>query len=394
MGAQEIFKEKLAPGLSAINSHTIASMWRGVESLVSGGKLWLTALGRNLPGTATEKSKIKAADRLLGNPKLHAAFIPIYHALAILLLYGIYRPIILVDITEIRPNICALTASIAHDGRSLPICSIVRTKNYISTRKCKKRFLRRLQEILPANAVPTLVTDAGFESPWFDEVEEQDWDYVGRVRHRTRFLDGDNWFTPQDLHRRATGRAKNLGKLAFPKRNPKKRRLVLSSRPKSKGRKRKNKKGKPGRTSNDKRYEKSASEPWLLATSLQSSAKAIIAIYAMRMQIEQNYRDAKNHRWGWALDQTGSKDHERLEVLLLLASLGANFLQGIGRAGEEKNLQRRFQANTVTSRRVLSFFFLGQRLLRTENRTLLTKREIQRGFVLIRLEIQTVEGDP
>lgn len=393
MSALEIFRGKLAPSLINTHKKTLASMWRGVESLINGGKLWLTALGRNLPGTATEKSKIKAIDRLLGNSKLSAELTLIYHALASILLYRVQRPIILVDITEIRTNICALTASIAHDGRSLPLYGIVRSKKYIASQKCKNCFLRRLAAILPANTIPTLVTDAGFESPWFDDVQERGWDYVGRVRHRTRFLDGDNWLGPEDLHRRATGRAKNLGKLAFPKRNPKKRRLVLSAKPKCKGRKRKNKRGKPGRTANDKRYRKSASEPWLLATSLQSSAKAVIAIYALRMQIEQNYRDAKSHRWGWAFDQTGSKTNERLEVLLLLAALAANIVQGVGRAGEQKNLQRRFQANTVTDRRVLSLFFLGLRLLRAENQELLTKREILQGFNRVRLEIRIVERE-
>lgn len=393
MGALDIFSEKLAPQLSAINKKRLASMWRGVQSLIGGGKLWLTALGRNLLGNGTEKSKIKAIDRLLGNVHLQAELLLIYSALASVLLDRVRRPIVLVDITDIRPGVCALTASIAHDGRSLPIYSVVRSKKYISSRKCKRYFLRQLATLLPANTIPTLVTDAGFESPWFDEVEKQGWDYVGRVRHNTRFLDRNNWVGPQDLHRRATGRAKNLGRLAFPKQNPKKRRLVLSARPKSKGRIRKNKLGKRGRTANDKRYSKSAREPWLLATSLQSSSKGVVAIYALRMQIEQNYRDAKNHRWGWALDQSGSKN-DRLEVLLLLAALAANITQGVGRAGEQKNLQRRFQANTVTTRRVLSLFFLGQRLLRAENRALLTTREIPLGFRQICREIRAIGRFP
>lgn len=96
---------------------------------------------------------------------------------------------------------------------------------------------------------------------------------------------------------------------------------------------------------------------------------------------------------GWALDQSGSKN-ERLEVLLLLAALAANITQGVGRAGEQKNLQKRFQANTVTQRRVLSLFFLGQRLLRVENHTLLTRLELLQGFRLIRQEIQVVERFP
>ncbi len=77
----------------------------------------------------------------------------------------------------------------------------------------------------------------------------------------------------------------------------------------------------PGRTHNDRRCEKSAKEPWLLATSMSANAQTVVDIYSFRMQIEQNYRDTKNHRWGWALDQRRSRSYERIEVLLLMRRL-------------------------------------------------------------------------
>ena len=220
MHALESLREKLDCHLTNVHASRRASLWRGVQALLAGGKLWLTSLGRHLPGPGTEKSRIKAMDRLLGNPLLFVQLAFFYAALCEVLLYRIRHPIILVDITEIRPGVCALTAALAHDGRAVPIYNTVRKKNYITTRKCKRHFLQKLAGLLPDRITPILVTDAGFQSPWFDEVQEMSWDYVGRVRHRTKFLDGEDWVGVQELHKRATGRAKNLGMLPFPRREP------------------------------------------------------------------------------------------------------------------------------------------------------------------------------
>jgi hypothetical protein len=84
-----------------------------------------------------------------------------------------------------------------------------------------------------------------------------------------------------------------------------------------------------------------------------------VNIYAQRMQIEQNYRDTKNHRWGWRFDQTRSRSNERLEMLLLIGAIATFIVLGFGCLAEKLQLHRRFQANTVGHRRVLSLFTLG-----------------------------------
>lgn len=391
MHALKNLQEKIDANIPNVHKARRGAVWRAVEALLSGGKLWLTELGRNLCSTATEKSRIKTIDRLLGNPLLFIQLNFFYWSLCQVLLREGQSPIILVDITEIRPGVCALTASIAHDGRSLPIYNLVRSKSYVAKRRCKKRFLQGLAVILPAGVTPVLVTDAGFQSPWLDDVEKMGWHYVGRVRHRTKFFYDGDWKGVKQLHQMATNRAKNLGEVSYPKRNPKARRLVIAKKPKSKGRKRKTSKGKAGRHSNDKRCQKSAREPWLLATSLPCAPQRVVEIYAFRMQIEQNYRDAKNHRWGWALDQSNS-GQSRLEVILLIATLGATIAQSVGFAGETKQLQHQFQANTERKRRVLSLFVLGTFLLKPRHATLLTVDEYLAGLIGICQEIQTVEG--
>lgn len=80
-----------------IHAKQWSALWRAVTGLIQGGQLWLTALGRSLPGATTDKHRIKAADRLLDNPALQRALPKLYAGLAAMLLRRIRRPIILID---------------------------------------------------------------------------------------------------------------------------------------------------------------------------------------------------------------------------------------------------------------------------------------------------------
>lgn len=344
--------------LTFVHQQRRGALLRAVRALIRGGALWLSALGRSIDDPLAHKHAIKAIDRVLGNRVLHKLRVDIYAKLASLLVRRGQRVIVLVDITEIRPGVCVLSAALAMNGRSVPIYEQVHSKNKIQRPASLNAFFRALQHIL-RDVRPVLVTDAGFESPWFDRVVELGWDYVGRVRHQTKFLHEGEWVGVQALHRLATVRARCLGWLPFPRHRPCARRLVLSARVKLKGRTRLNTRGQKRRTHNDRRCSKSAREPWLLVTSLHCSAQTVVNIYALRMQIEQNYRDTKNHRWGWRLDQTRSRSNERLEMLLLIGAIATFVVLGFGCLAESLRLHRRYQANTVANRRVLSFFTLG-----------------------------------
>jgi hypothetical protein len=39
-----------------------------------------------------------------------------------------------------------------------------------------KAFLQCLQQMLPAGCQPVIITDAGFRTPWFKQVEHAGWD--------------------------------------------------------------------------------------------------------------------------------------------------------------------------------------------------------------------------
>lgn len=367
MRAVERVLERVDSTLGFVHKQRRGALLRTVRALLDGAALWLSALGRTVRGPAP-KHAIKMVDRLLGNRALHDQQLEIYAALAMTLLRDVQQVAVLVDITEVRPGLCALTASVAMEGRSVPILGRVRRKKTITKRASLVAFLRDLHCVLPSTVTPVIVTDAGFESPWFDRVSAMGWNYVGRVRHQTKFQLEGEWVGAKKLHRMARPWVQNLGELPFPRHRPRPRRIVLSPHPEVKGRTRLNAHGRKGRTVGDRRCQQSAREPWVLATSLDCASHVVVSIYALRMQIEQNYRDTKNHRWGWRLDQSRSRSNRRIEMLLLIAAIAMCVVLAYGCAAERAGLHKLHQANTVLHRRVLSFFTLGLFILRSNSR--------------------------
>lgn len=361
--ALQTLQAALQESYTKIHVRRVQAVWRGVEGLARGGRLWLTGLGRDLAGTTSDKHGIKAADRLLGNASLQAEVSTFYAGLAKLLLRAIRHPIILVDWTGVGPHHTALTAALCFMGRALPIYSRVYLNRNQYSRSKQRQFVKGLAKVLPVGCRPILVTDAGYHATWFKAVRKQGWDFVGRIRNSTHAKVNGHWVPVKSLHKRVTNRARNLGKLYLYKSHPVEYRFVLAKARKSKGRKRLTTRGTEGRRTDDYKYSKQAREPWLLATSLKCNPKAVVAIYALRMQIEESFRDLKNHRHGWALEDIGCKTSERIEVLLMLAALANVAMQTLGLAAESLKIHYEFQANTIRNRRVLSFFVLARMLL-------------------------------
>jgi Transposase DDE domain len=364
MRPDEVLQKDLDCSLQQVHKRRRDAVWRAVHGVVAGGKLWLTALGRSLSGRTSDKHRIKAADRLLGNKALHNQIALFYRALAKRLLKHIKQPLIVIDWTALGSRHYILSAQLCCDGRSLPVYNRVYPKKKHGNPREQRQFLRGLATILPNDSKPIIITDAGFRSPWFNAVSARGWDFIGRIRNRTKVLGDHGWIAVKHLHELAGSQPRDLGWRWLPRTKPRVYRLVLSKVPLLKGRKRMTRRGFVGRNSTDSKRSSGAREPWLLATSLSSSSSSIVRTYGLRMQIEQSFRDAKNHRHGWSLHHVRSESVKRLEVLLLIASLALIVVQMVGRAACRCDLQRHFQANTVTHRRVLSFFVLGQHVLR------------------------------
>jgi hypothetical protein len=201
------------------------------------------------------------------------------------------------------------------------------------------------------------------ETPWFKLVVELGWDFVGRVRHNTRYKipDSKAWEPIKTLYPRATTKPSYLFESLLAKANSLQGHFYLfKGEPKK--RKNKNLRGKPVRCSVSLKHALGATEPWLLFTSLCQitySAEKIVKIYRQRMQIEEAFRDLKNTNNGLSLRHCRSLEKGRLNVALLIALIATFILWVAGIVAKIKNVHHAFQANTVKSRAVLSNFTLG-----------------------------------
>lgn len=367
MDAIKVLHKWAQQSLPEVHRSRLSTLFAGVESVVRGQRLWLTALGRNLGGRAFEKHRIKRIDRLLGNRHLGHERSRFYRWLGGLVIGGTRHPCVIVDWSDIDTSkqLFLLRAAVSVGGRALTVYEEVHPR--YNHRQDTSGFLKRLAQVLPADCQPIIVTDAGFKSPWFKAIEAQGWFYVGRVRSRDyiRFPDHDTWLPAKSLYLQARTRPQALGKLWIPRSAP----MLTAAyviRKRSKGRHRLNARGQRRRNGPSLKHAKRECEPWLLVSNLpprRHIEKRVVAIYRDRMTIEEAFRDLKAHRHGFALRQNLGRQPERVANLILIAAIAMLAAWLTGLVGIQQGLHRRLQANTEKQRRVLSVFFVGLRLI-------------------------------
>lgn len=181
-----------------------------VTGLITGGQLWISALGRAIENSTTAKHNIKKVDTLVGNVKLHAERLTYYQFLASQFISEKARPIIIVDWSPVSGD-CAnniLRASMTGAGRTLTIYEEIHALKYYANDETHKIFLDNLQSILPEGCCPVVITDAGFRNPWFKLIKALGWNFLGRLRHNTQVQIGKDaeFKGVTTLHNQATSR--------------------------------------------------------------------------------------------------------------------------------------------------------------------------------------------
>lgn len=334
MHAAVAILQKIASPVSGyVDVRNLRNVLLAAQALIRGRRLVLTELARHWPGAERVLGPLKRLDRLLGNDAVHQVRERFYQVAAVWLL-RCEQPVLIVDWSELKRDgrWHLLRAGVPMRGRTMTVYEEVHPEAKKNSRKVHTTFLKRLKVLLPEGACPIVLTDAGFQNPWFRALETLGWHWVGRVRNRTKLrLAGEpapQWICCKALHDQASADAVTLGEAQLAKSAPMHCRLVLVRCPK-RGRVHLTRQRTRAQCSRSRKMAKSAKEPWLLAVSRSLndwSAAAIVSLYAKRMQIEQSFRDLKSHRYGCAFEDTLSRSGERLEMLLLihmLASLAA-----------------------------------------------------------------------
>lgn len=376
MPARQLCQNFFRGALASFHKYRQHALLDATIALTRGASLTLTSIGRYLPGTAQVKNKIKRVDRLLGNKALHRDIPLIFKNIITMLTRQLSLCVIAVDWSGYpSQEYHVLRASLLCDGRAIPLLSWIVPSQKQQNVQIQNAFLDALARAVNPEARVIIVTDAGFQNAWFSHIKQLGWDFTGRVRGRVKFRlqkTGEYWHDvcdikaqrhpvikagerPVHLGAGTLGQAKYArcdGHFYLHKRLPRER-------------KHKHSRCRIHRKSQVRDARKAAKEPWLIFSSTDDfKAREIMKLYSRRMQIEQNFRDEKSERFGFGLRASYSHSAERLLVLSLLATLSTIVLWLIGYHAESKGLHLRYQANSVKSRRVISYLTLAENVLR------------------------------
>lgn len=353
----------LGSSFQNLNKARIKTLLKCSDGLIRSDELTLTAIGRNLHGPSLTKHKIKRVDRLLSSEKLYKDRVNIYQQLSKVFIPKLPFYLIAIDWSGCcNADYWVLRASLLVDGRSIVLYNQVVDKVELEQTHIHDEFLEHLSRFFSQQAKVYIIADGGFKTPWMQKVAALGWYHVTRVRGQIhgQIQEGD-WQPVSALSKGATNipNALGLGKLGKTSKTRCDAYFHLY-KGKIKGRKSTNNQYPNAQ----KAYRSIASEPWLLVTNDASlSATQVVTYYSKRMQIEQNFRDDKSQRYGFSWRNSQTTSAQRIEILCLIACIATNVLWFIGFQAERNKLHHQFQANSIKTRRVLSFLSLAKNIL-------------------------------
>jgi len=366
--ARKIVQGFVHKHLSLIHAARRELLCAAVSAVMGGHLLSLSRLARAVMGQSTQKAALKRVDRLMGNQRIGREAQVVGAALLRTLCQGGGPLVIAVDWSAVAPDgaFVELRATVmrAGMGRGLTIYQQVYPEAKLGNARAERTLLKTLSRWMPAGVPVIILTDAGFRRPWFTQVERLGWSWIGRVRSgicvsrdRTHWEHVNAWFA------KATGKACRWSDCWLTRQFRFACDIVLYRR-RAVGGKRYGRAGHGAPPKARREAKASAREPWLLAHSPQLRAyraEEIVALYGLRMQIEENFRDSKSTELGMGLEVSQSRSAQRLHALLLIGTLAAFLLWHIGQLAEAEGLHLRFKATTRVARE-LSIITLAKHL--------------------------------
>ncbi|HAT9776961.1 TPA: IS4 family transposase [Legionella pneumophila subsp. pneumophila] len=366
MEANDLLHIHLMEECPYIHSKRLQALMDVACGLQKRQKLTLTEMGRGLDSPSTIKNRVKKVDRLESNEHLYEELSSIYFGLSSFLFkYLNYQDntAIIIDLCCLKDgqDIQMLSAEIAFKGRSLPLYREVFKSGGFSGRA--ESFVSALKHCLPANKKVVFIMDAGFGEEWLNAIERNHWYWLIRIRQgkMVKLSEEQGWQGVKDLIPLLPQRTTSYDEASIMKEHDHPCRVITTRKAPSK-RKKPIKAPRNDKAGSNK-YRRSASEPWILATNLPKidfETTKVVQYYSKRMQIEQSFRDVKNHQFGLCARDIRTRSVYRWGVKMLLASIVQLLFWIIGVIGHSQGFQSIFQANTVKDKKVFSYFYLGQ----------------------------------
>jgi hypothetical protein len=355
--ARRIVQGFIQKQLGSLHAARRTLLCAAVSAVMGGHLLSLTRLARALIGESTQRAALKRVDRLIGNRRIGAEARVVGAALLRVLCRGGQPLVIAVDWSGVAPGgaFVELRAALTWlgMGRGLTIYQQVYPESKLGNGRAERALLDTLHGWMPAGVQVIVVTDAGFRRPWFTHIERLGWSWIGRVRAGVCVSrDNTHWEQASAWFAKARGKACRWSECWLTRGYRFACDMVLY-RHRGLGRKRYGRAGHGSTSKARREAQASAREPWLLAHSPRLRAyraEQIVAMYARRMQIEENFRDSKSAELGMGLQISQSRSALRLHALLLVGTLAAFLLWHIGQLAEAEGLHRRFKATTRIAR--------------------------------------------
>lgn len=358
MHAESIVTRFIESALSGIHGARRRVLALVVWAAMSGHAVSLSRLAR---GVSHQRSGLKAGlkrvDRLIGSARIDTEVDVAAQALLGLLCGWLSRMVIVVDWSAATPGgtFVELRAAVVWlgMGRGITVYQRVYPAAKQGNAKAEGALLKALRRWIPRTTRVIVISDAGFRTPWFRAVERLGWGWIGRVRGGTLVRrSGGLWQDALDWARRASGQARRDEDCELTQSQRCKCDLVRVRRAKV-GRTVYRRPGHGPLPKAAAEARASAREPWVLAhsTTLRDlRADEIVALYARRMQIEENFRDGKSLPFGMGAEIGRSRSALRLQALLLVATLAAFLLWHLGQLAEAEGLHRRYKVTTRATR--------------------------------------------
>lgn len=363
MRATAVLQKLLRRSIPSLHLKRLSAITAVVGGALAGGRLTLSSLARSLDSSCPVRHRVKRVDRLLGNTHLHDERLQLYRLLCDLLIGDKPEPILIVDWSDLKADRrwLLLRASVWVHGFALPVYEEVHPLKRQHSPRVQRDFLLTLRTLLAEHVRPILVSDAGFRSPWFQEVERIGWHWLGRIRNRTMVEFEGGWRHCKKLYPQATGTPQDLGEHGITRANPVTGRLALF-RKSPKNRRHFNCYGKVARNSNSRKSAQREREPWLIAASVSlrdKTALDLINLYRIRMRIEHSFRTLKSHQFGFAFEDSQSRSAERIAVLLLIHALALLLAWIAGWAAQRTGLRSQLKSNADRQQTSMSIITLG-----------------------------------
>jgi len=244
--------------------------------------------------------------------------------------------LVALDWTEWHPPLRMLLASVVVGTRAVPVQTAVFRKNSIArSQNCwENTFLKMLTMVLrEAGVAACFLADRGFRRVSFVKLLLQQTGHTFLVRLQEKVeVHSQRGSKTLPKYGLQAGRAVDLGWVDLRQDAAVRVRVVGI-------------------------WAKGLREPWWLATNCPESLSRLAALYDRRMAIEEQIRDTKGARFGFALVWTQIKTPEALARFVLLIGLAVLLLTAVGHAMAERSPSIRLPSKSKGPR--LSYLSVG-----------------------------------